>query len=159
MVHPVGFEPTHLAAPEPESGVYANFTTGATRTYYLKFDAESQPRFLSFSKIVNRPGKHPSPRAFTPTTPLSLVLGHRTHRGRFAPRRTHGKRHLVSVSSVCRRRWLSMCSADFSPLFFIFYILYTVKYPLRPRAPPPCPVLAASAARPPQKYGQRGTSS
>ena len=30
MVHPVGFEPTHLAAPEPESGVYANFTTGAT---------------------------------------------------------------------------------------------------------------------------------
>ena len=29
MVHPVGFEPTHLAAPEPESGVYANFTTGA----------------------------------------------------------------------------------------------------------------------------------
>ena len=30
MVHPVGFEPTHLAAPEPESGVYANFTTGAS---------------------------------------------------------------------------------------------------------------------------------
>ena len=29
-MHPVGFEPTHLAAPEPESGVYANFTTGAT---------------------------------------------------------------------------------------------------------------------------------
>ena len=28
-MHPVGFEPTHLAAPEPESGVYANFTTGA----------------------------------------------------------------------------------------------------------------------------------
>ena len=29
MVHPVGFEPTHLAALEPESSVYANFTTGA----------------------------------------------------------------------------------------------------------------------------------
>ena len=28
-MHPVGFEPTHLAALEPESGVYANFTTGA----------------------------------------------------------------------------------------------------------------------------------
>ena len=29
LVHPVGFEPTHLAALEPESSVYANFTTGA----------------------------------------------------------------------------------------------------------------------------------
>ena len=29
-MHPVGFEPTHLAALEPESSVYANFTTGAS---------------------------------------------------------------------------------------------------------------------------------
>ena len=36
MVHPVGFEPTHLAVPEPESGVYANFTTGATEAKYIK---------------------------------------------------------------------------------------------------------------------------
>ena len=28
-MHPGGFEPTHLAALEPESSVYANFTTGA----------------------------------------------------------------------------------------------------------------------------------
>ena len=38
MVHPVGFEPTHLAAPEPESGVYANFTTGASRGKYIKIN-------------------------------------------------------------------------------------------------------------------------
>ena len=30
--NPVGVEPTHLAAQEPESCVYANFTTGATGT-------------------------------------------------------------------------------------------------------------------------------
>ena len=33
-MHPVGVEPTHLAALEPESSVYANFTTGATGAYY-----------------------------------------------------------------------------------------------------------------------------
>ena len=38
MVHPVGFEPTHLAAPEPESGVYANFTTGASGGKYIKIN-------------------------------------------------------------------------------------------------------------------------
>ena len=35
-MHPVGFEPTHLAALEPESSVYANFTTGAAEGKYTK---------------------------------------------------------------------------------------------------------------------------
>ena len=35
-MHPVGVEPTHLAALEPESSVYANFTTGATGEDYAK---------------------------------------------------------------------------------------------------------------------------
>ena len=50
MVHPVGFEPTHLAAPEPESGVYANFTTGAfVEGYYLKFFCACQRGAEMFS--------------------------------------------------------------------------------------------------------------
>ena len=31
MVRLTGLEPAHLAAPEPKSGVSANFTTGALR--------------------------------------------------------------------------------------------------------------------------------
>ena len=36
-MHPVGFEPTHLAALEPESSVYANFTTGAKTARIISY--------------------------------------------------------------------------------------------------------------------------
>ena len=85
MVHPVGFEPTHLAAPEPESGVYANFTTGASRGKYIKIS-------LPLSTAVSLE----SPQNFRPAAPLQK----RTRR-HWVFRRTHSPSIERPNSSFC----------------------------------------------------------
>ena len=53
-MHPVGFEPTHLAALEPESSVYANFTTGANGVIRYQIMENKARGFLKISRRHGR---------------------------------------------------------------------------------------------------------
>ena len=48
MVRMRGLEPPHLAAPDPKSGVYTNFTTSACR---LEYYPKSAFLILNFCKL------------------------------------------------------------------------------------------------------------
>ena len=104
MVHPVGFEPTHLAAPEPESGVYANFTTGASGGKYIKngFAMSTAVRLEIFRSLSHS---------------TVLIFKHRGlgwgRAGRFASRLEATYSPLSIAADTVRQWWLEVAAHNF----------------------------------------------